>query len=201
MFFEGKRVTIHRTAKRGNGAPTIVRGVALFVLKLHGDIIAPNGVKFTLFIVYFVVKFRPFARVCVGFPFNTANRLARFIKLISLGIGGFCAPPGKRLAGGGVNLQVLRAFQLAAILIQHVRARRVAGINAFRAACAAVCYIGQAFFIAGDVAIAEVFIIILAGRLSGHLTRIHIVGASADRFSGSGIFLLFICDDPDAVSF
>ena len=45
LTFEGKRVAYHRTATRGNGARTIVRGVALFVLKLHGDIIAPNGVK------------------------------------------------------------------------------------------------------------------------------------------------------------
>ena len=200
LTFEREGISSHRAAK--NRVFRTICRVARFVLKLHGDVIAPNGVKHT----FLLIALRPCSHFGggVGVPYDIANLSARLIKLVSLGIGGFCAPPGKRLAGGGGNSQVLRAFQLAVILIQHVRARRVAGINTFRAACAVVCYIGQALFIARDVAIADVVIPIRAGRRTGHFARIHIVGGIAVRvfyqLCISGIGLLFICDDPDAAA-
>ena len=216
LFFEGKRVAYHRTAKRGNGALTIVRGVALFVLKMHSDIIAPNGVKFTLLRVLHSMIVGSFAQelaLVSAVPYDIANGTARFIKLTCCGVIGTGAPPGKRLAGGGVNLQVIRGFQLAVFVIRHVRARRVVLINAFRAARAFVGEVGNALFIARDVAIALILfprtacvdnaagaLHIFVDWLTGQRTLVHIV-SGATLFMFVRGFFLFIGNDLNTVAF
>ena len=94
-----------------------------------------------------------------------------------------------------MNIQIFRAFQLIAFLIQHVRARLVSPIDIFLAARALVCHIGQAFFIARDVAIADIVVRIRAGRLTGQFTLVHIVGGIALFCSALGFSFLFICND------
>ena len=171
LTFEREGISSHRAAK--NRVFRTICRVARFVLKLHGDVIAPNGVKHT----FLLIALRPCSHFGggVGVPYDIANLSTRLIKLVSLGIGGFCAPPGKRLAGGGGNSQVLRFFQRAGFLIQHVRARRVVLIYIFLAAYTVVDHIGNALFIARDVAIADIAVIIRVRWRTGQFTRIHTV--------------------------
>ena len=170
------------------------------VLKLHLDIIAPNGVKLTLFIVYFSVKFWPFARVCVFSPCDLANVIARFIKLTCCGVIGTGAPSGKRPARRGVNTQRLRGFQRTGFVIQHVRARRVVLIYIFLAAYTVVDHIGNALFIAGNVAVAVFISLNRVHPRASQCTLVHIVGGVALFFSGSGFGIRAICNDPDTAA-
>ena len=138
----------------------------------------PNGVKLALFNVFFTVKLWSFVQVClvcVVFPVDRANVIARLIKLACCGVIGTGAPPGKRLAGGGGNSQCIRGFQRAGFFIQHVRARRVILIVIFRAARAAIGEVGNALFVTGDVAIADIFASFI-GRFTGQRILVHIVG-------------------------
>ena len=171
-------------------------------LHLYRTRILPNGVKLALLRVQYSVKLRPVARVCVGFPCNVSHSLCRSVKIVLCGIVAFCAPPGKYHVGGRRgNLQLIRAFQCIAILIQHVRARRVASINAFRAATAAVGEVCNALFIARDVAIAVFITLNRVRPRAGQRTLVHIVGGFSvtASFCISSMGIHVICDDPKAV--